>query len=158
MPYTSWERESLTTPTSVFAEADIASLANNAAALSGEIDNSSGAWTHADFELAVDFGTNPTGPVELYAILAMDGTNYWTTANYVDYQLTATAFAPPGSRLGAFSPRATTSVHRCFLRDVPIPASKFKVMIVNKGGYAFDTTATYTKHLKMWRKRMKLNP
>lgn len=149
MPYTSWEREDLDDVTATFDDTAIATLANNVAVLSSEIDNSAGAWTHADFELSVDFGTAPTGPVELYAVTAFDGTNY------IETTLTATYVVGSGCRIGAFSPRGVTTAQKCILRDVPIPAAKFKLLLGNKGGFAFDGSG---KYLKMWRKRLKLNP
>jgi hypothetical protein len=154
MPSTGWERLSatgtvLTVDDNGGGNKDIRSLANNVGVLLDEIDNSAGLWTHADFECAIDFGTNPTGPVELYAITALDGTNY------VDSQITSVAFGAPGTRIGAFSPRAVTTLQKCILRDVPIPASKFKILMVNKAGYAFDGTG---KYLTIFCKRMKLNP
>ena len=111
------------------------SLANNAGALSDEIDNTSGLYMFAMCELNVTFGSNPTAGStwDLYVIPAMDGTNY------SDVTTGASGAAPASCYAGGFPLRAVTTAQRIPLGvgmsgPIPIPPGKFKFFVLNKGG------------------------
>ena len=114
-------------------------LANNARAISAALGSDappSGneAPLLADFELVVDYATNPTAltPIDCYIVRAVDGTNY------VDGD--ASNAPAPQNYVGSFVVRATTSPMRLGLYDVPLPPGLFKVVIHNNGtGQAFST-------------------
>src|SRR5262245_30925039 len=79
----------------------------------------------ADFDLKVRFTSSPTAGsyVELYFILAVDGTNYQDGDDTV---------APPlSSFVGVFEVRAVTTQQRIALREIVLPPNKFKALIKN---------------------------
>jgi hypothetical protein len=127
---------SLSSYTTVIAGAATAptlkALANNGQKISNEIDSTSTRLMYADFDLLTKFGTNPSagGYVAMYFIQSVDGTNYADGDDSV---------APPASAwVGNFPVRAVTTAQRVALRNILIPATKFKVLLVNKSGQAMS--------------------
>lgn len=119
------------------AGAALNSLANNAVALSDEIDNTSGLYMFAMCELNVTFGSAPTAGStwDLYLIPAMDGTNY------SDVTTGASGSAPASCYAGGFPLRAVTTAQRIPLGvglsgPIPVPPGKFKFALRNGGGQA----------------------
>lgn len=124
------------------ASTELNALANNAAALGVEFDNTLAAnlWFWGLFELAVTFAVAPTADsvVEVYIITAPDGTNY------EDGSATGPV-APVVSLLGAWVLRAVTTAQRLAIKGVPLPPTKFKLLIFNKSGQAFPATGSTVK-------------
>lgn len=123
---------------------ELNSLANNAAALGTEYDNSSNLYLWATFELNATFGSAPTAgnTVDLYIIPAPDGTNY------DDNTTGASGAAPSTSYVGGFPLRAVTSAQKVPLgvvRRVDLPPTKFKVFVVNGSGQAFPASGSTVK-------------
>ena len=123
---------------------ELNSLANNAAALGTEYDNSSNLYLWATFELNVQFGSSPTAgnTVDLYIIPAPDGTNY------DDNTTGASGAAPSTSYVGGFPLRAVTSAQKVPLgvaRRIDLPPTKFKVFVVNGSGQAFPSSGSTVK-------------
>lgn len=109
-------------------------LSNLGKKLGNEVDNATDRNQYADFELQVRGSSAFTtgGYAELYLIQALDGTNY---ADGND------SISPPASALvGVFPFLADTTQQRIVVRHVFLPATKFKPLIVNKGGPAFTNT------------------
>lgn len=141
-----WEAASIAS----LATTELNSLANNAAALGAEYDNTPGGANNYEaglFELNVTFGTNPTAgaPVELYLIPAADGTNY-------DDGSATGPVAPTNSFIGACYVRAVTTAQKMIL-GVPgavlgpilLPPVKFKMLVYNKSGQAFPASGSTLK-------------
>ena len=123
---------------------ELNSLANAAAALGTEYDNSSNLYLWAMFELSVQFGSSPTAgnTVDLYIIPAPDGTNY------DDNTTGASGAAPSTSYVGGFPLRAVTSAQKVPLgvaRRIDLPPTKFKVFVVNGSGQAFPSSGSTVK-------------
>ena len=120
------------------------SLANNAAALGAEFDNSAGLWLFGLFELNVTFGTGPTAgsTVDLYIIPAPDGTNY------DDAVTGASGSAPATSYAGGFPLRNVTSAQKVPLgvvRRIELPPTKFKAFVINRSGQSFPSSGSTVK-------------
>jgi hypothetical protein len=122
-------------------------LANAAAALGVEYDNSASLYLWGLFELNVTFGTNPTAGslINLYLIPAADGTNYADNVPGAGGSAPSTMFA------GGFPLRAVTTAQRVtlgvhgFYPLVPLPPAKFKVFVVNNSGQAFPASGSTLK-------------
>jgi hypothetical protein len=142
MATTKWEAASIAS----LMTTELNSLANNAAALGAEYDNTSGLYLYGMFELLVTFGTNPTAAstCDLYIIAAPDGTNY--TQNSTG----ASGAAPFTAYVGSFPLLASTSAQRLQLGGVNspivIPPTKFKAWLLNRSG---QTMAASGNTLKM---------
>ena len=120
------------------------SLANNAAALGAEFDNSAGLWLFGLFELNVTFGTGPTAgsTVDLYIIPAPDGTNY------DDAVTGASGSAPATSYAGGFPLRNVTSAQKVPLgvvRRIELPPTKLKAFVINRSGQSFPSSGSTVK-------------
>ena len=120
------------------------SLANNAAALGAEFDNSTGQWLFGLFELNVTFGAGPTAgsTVDLYIIPAPDGTNYNNSV------AGASGSAPSTSYVGGFPLRNVTSAQKVPIgvaRRVELPPTKFKAFIINRSGQSFPSSGSTVK-------------
>lgn len=123
---------------------ELNSLANAAAALGTEYDNSSNLYLWATFELNVAFGSSPTAgnTVDLYIIPAPDGTNY------DDNTTGASGAAPSTSYVGGFPLRAVTSAQKVPMgvaRRIDLPPTKFKIFVVNGSGQAFPASGSTVK-------------
>ena len=120
------------------------SLANNAAALGVEFDNSDGLWMWGVFELNVTFGSNPTAgnTVDLYLIPAPDGTNF------DDAVTGASGSAPVTCYAGGFPLRAVTSAQKVpvgVVRRIELPPTKFKGFVINRAGVSFPSSGSTVK-------------
>lgn len=122
-------------------------LANaGVSALGAEFDNSAALYRYADFEAFVDFAVNPTAGnlLELYLCASLDGTNY---ADGGDATLINTSHY-----VGGFVLRAVTDPpQRITLRNVAIPAAKFKVHVKNSSGQAMTAVDTNTVKMVAYR-------
>lgn len=127
------------------ATTELNSLANAAAALGAEYDNTSGLYMFGLFELNVTFGSAPTAgtTVDLYIIPAPDGTNY------DDAVTGAAGSAPVTSFAGVFPLRAVTSAQKvpCGVASslINLPPTKFKVFVINRSGQAFPASGSTVK-------------
>lgn len=118
------------------------SLANNARAISSALGADApagGSEAHllSDWELVVDYATNPTvnTTIDLYLVRAIDGTNYINGD--------ATDAPAPQTYVGSFTVRATTNPMRLGLYAVPLPPGLFKAVVLNNAtGQAFSTGCT----------------
>jgi hypothetical protein len=127
-------------PASVMTS-ELNSLADDARAISGAIDNTSELDFWDDVELVVTYGTAPStgGTVELYLVESVDGTNYGDGSSGV---------APPATALvGVFPLRAVTSAQRIMVRGVMVPPLKFKYLVTNKAGQAMAASGNTLKRL-----------
>ena len=125
---------------------ELNALANSAAALGGEYDNSAALNLFGMLELNVTFGSAPTAgnTVDVYIIPAPDGTNY------DDAVTGAGGSAPASCYAGGFPLRAVTTAQRVPLGlgqqgYVPLPPTKFKLLAVNKSGVAFPASGSTIK-------------
>ena len=102
-------------------------LANTASVLSAEYDNTSAREQFGEFEITFKFLTAPTGSpyFEVWVLEALDG------ATYEDGD-SATRPAKPATF--AFPARAVATAQRLAISTIPLPPTKFKVMITNKSG------------------------
>lgn len=128
------------------ASTELNNLANDAGALGAEYDNTSGLYMMAMFELNVTFGSAPTAnnTVDLYIIVAADGTNY------SDAVAGASGAAPASCYAGGLPLRAVTSAQKVPLGvgisgPIPLPPTKFKVFALNKSGVAFPASGSTIK-------------
>lgn len=115
---------------------ELNSLADNARAISGEIDNSSVLYLFDDVEwynAALGYTPSTGAVVELYLIrVDLDGT---------DYEDGDASIVPPASNLvGVFNIRANSAAQKHILRQIPIPPSKFKYLVVNLTGGALPSS------------------
>lgn len=118
------------------------SLADEANAISSEIDNTSNLhlfddveWVHA----ALGYTPAAGSVIELYIVEALDGTNYEDGDASID---------PPATNLvGVFNIRSTTSAQRHVIRQIPIPPFKFKYVIINKTGGTLASSGNTLKRL-----------
>lgn len=120
------------------------SLANGARAISAAIDNSTNLDMFMDLQLKVKYTTTaPAAGVitaEVYLIPSVDGTNYGEGG---------TGLTPQASRLVAtFESRngSTSTFEYLNSLGIPIPIGSFKLLLVNKSGYAYasaDNLLTY---------------
>jgi hypothetical protein len=128
-----------TTPAAIVTDltTELNALANNAIAISVIIANN--VERYADFELAVTYGTAPSlgGYVGLYAIQAVDGTNYQDAVDPL----------PASALLGVFPLRAVTTAQRIALRHCLLPAADFKVAVQNVAGQAMSASGHTVKHV-----------
>lgn len=117
------------------------SLADDARALSGEVDNTTALDFWDDLELLVTYGTAPDAGavVECYVVPSVDGTNYTDGSGSVEPP--ATTFA------GVFPLRAVTSAQRVALRGVQLPPGKFKYLLKNTAGQAMASSGNTLKRL-----------
>lgn len=116
-----------TTPT-------LKNLLNNGQKLGSEINNAASLNQYGLFELQVR-GTSAFtagGYLELYFILAADGTNYSDGDDSV--------VPPNGALAGIFSVQSVASQQRLTLWGLVLPPVKFKPLIINKTGQNLTNT------------------
>lgn len=123
-----------------------ATLGSGSNLVSSEVDNAINKDRFADLELQIDFDTTaPTKNrvVEVYLLLARDGTNYEDGGVSVD---------PLKAPVGAFPVRDILTAQRLTLEEVRLPLSKIKVLLkseVDQGSSTDSTTLriwTYNKN------------
>lgn len=114
------------------------SLASGSSVLLTEYDNAANLWPTADFEFVLDFATAPTdnAQVELWIVPAWDGTNYADGS--------ASVAARANLSIGILLVRNVNTAQRLVLRDVPIPACKFKLLLKNSTTQALDGSSANT--------------
>lgn len=115
---------------------ELNSLSDSARAISGEIDNSSALYLFDDVEwynAALGYTPSTGAVVELYLIrVDLDGT---------DYEDGDGSIVPPASNLvGVFNIRASNAAQKHIIRQIPIPPSKFKYLVVNLTGGALPSS------------------
>lgn len=121
-------------------DTELNALADGArTAVGAEIDNGTNLDRYGIGEMTVTFGSSPDSqaPVNLYAVLAPDGTNY-TTGN-------ATRPPSPTLFLGSFLVEATTSAQRLATKPFELPPCKFKIVAENDTGVAFPASGSEIK-------------
>ena len=103
--------------------------------LSDEIDNSTNLYVFADLELVLGSAafTGLDSDVEVYLIPSVDGTNYpnWTANVTTDEQENDQHFICSVTTSGA------TAAQRLAVRNIAIPAGKYKYAVRNKSGVTF---------------------
>lgn len=106
-----------------------AAVANNArsAASAAQGSDAGAADLVGDWELVCSFATAPTAdtPIDLYAVRAVDGTNYEDGSD--------TVRPAPDAYVGSFWVRNVTSSQRMVIRDRPMPPGLYKCIIHNNG-------------------------
>ena len=127
-----WEEGSVTTVMST----DLNALADDANNIGGVIDNTTDLFVFDDYELhTAALGYTPTAGavIELYILASIDdGTTYEDGSDSI---------TPPSSALmGVFNLRASTAAQTHIIRQVYIPANKFKLLVINKAGAALAAT------------------
>ena len=126
---------------------DLVSLANNGyTSLSDEIDNSTNLYYAVDLRLVLASAafTGAASSLEVYLAPTVDGTNYptWGTgtadlqANYPKY-------------VGQFALTGTTAAQAAVLRQVVLPAGKYKWAFRNKGGVTLASSGN-TVYWRPW--------
>ena len=111
--------------------------------LSDEVTNT-GNYPFSDWEFvctSVAF-TGADSAIELYLVPTVDGTNYpdWTGDGTAALQEQNVHF------VGAFVTSGTTAAQRLSLRDIELPAGKFKVGVRNRGGIALAASGSTLKY------------
>lgn len=114
---------------STIATTALNSKADDARAVSDEVDNSTDLYLFDDVHIETGtFGVAPSSGavIELYVILEeFDGTGYEDGENE----------DPPSTNLvGVFNYRAVTAAQSHVLRHIPIPPQKFKYVLINRTG------------------------
>lgn len=112
---------------------ELNALANDAAATSAAVANQTNLELFADFELVATFATAPTADktCDLYLIRSVDNTNYED----------ASATRPPANGyVGSFVLDNVGTQQRKILPNVQLPPESFKVLLVNKSGYAMTAS------------------
>lgn len=111
---------------------ELNALANDAGVVTAAIENSTTLDQYADFELVVTLATAPVADrtVDLYAVRTVDGTNYED----------ATAARPSPEYVGSFVLDNVGTQQRKIVRGVTLPPEDFKLLVVNKSGYAFTAS------------------
>ena len=131
-----WETGSISTVIS----SGLNTLADDANAISSEIDNTSYVYLFNDVELYTStLGYTPTAgaAVELYLVEALDGTNYEDGDASID---------PPAANLvGVFNIRISTAIQRHVMRQIPIPPAKYKYVVINKIGTSMAASGNTLK-------------
>lgn len=119
------------------------SLADDANALSAEIDNSgtSDLWLFDDLEwhhATLGYTPSAGAVIEVYLIQReLDGTGYEDGDGSID---------PPASNLvGVFNIRASTAAQTHILRQIPIPGDRFKYLVINKTGGTLPSSGNTLK-------------
>jgi hypothetical protein len=127
--------------TGTSGNASLTTLATGSAAIpSSAFNNTPGTlgafW--GDFELTVFYGSAPTvgNTCDLYILESVDATNYG------DGTAGSSPVASSNHYVGSFVLRAVTTVQRINLRNVPLPATNFKVQLVNNGGQSLAAQNT----------------
>lgn len=127
---------------------ELNSLANGSStALGTEYDNSTNLYLWGMFECNVTFGTNPTAGnlLNLYLVPAPDGTNYDDGSSSVT--------PPVTGYVGGFPVRAVTSAQKIPLgvtnppTMIPLPPTKFKILLINNSGQAFPSSGSTVKFI-----------
>ena len=116
--------------TTVMSDTELGSLAADANAISSEINNSVNLYLFDDVELHIDEGYGGNfadgSGVDLYLVREeLDSTGYEDGDDTID---------PPAANLvGVFGNNSdATQVH--ILRQIPIPACKYKYVVINRTG------------------------
>lgn len=123
---------------------DFNSLANGSGQLSATVveplAETDGAYWSTSYEFAATFGSAPTagGGIDVYACVALDGTNYERTVN-------GATPGVPQWYLGFIPIDATTSAQRKTLTGAPLMPHKHKIYVVNRTGQAFPSSVTMTR-------------
>lgn len=129
--------------TSTLITTSMNSLADEGNAISSEINNTSNLYLFDDVELYTNsLGyTPPAGSiVELHLVCALDGTSYEDGDASID---------PPASNLvGVFNIRSTTAAQRHVIRMIPVPPLKYKYVVINKTGGAFNASGNTLKNIQ----------
>lgn len=128
---------------------DLDALANNAgSALSAAVNQDTNLDLFGQCELSVDFVSAPTAEsaVEVYAVPALDGTNY------ADYTSGASPVASLNHYAGSFVLKATTAAQRVTTRPFSLPGCDFKLAVINKSGQAFPASGST---VKLWTFKLK---
>ncbi len=131
------------------ATTELNSLANNAAVLGVEYDNSVNLYEAGLFELNVTISPAPTAnaALELYLVPAPDGTNY-------DDGGAAGPVAQLNTYVGSFVVRAVTTAQKMTLglpgalgspSLILLPPTKFKGLLYNKSGQALPASGSTLK-------------
>lgn len=116
---------------------DLDSLANDAKAVSTEIDNSGASdlylFDDVEWHNGTFGGTPSAGAViELYCVsIELDGTGYEDGED-------GTVDPPSANLVGVFNIRAATAAQTHMLRHVPIPNNKYKYVVWNKTGQSLN--------------------
>ena len=117
---------------------ELDSIADDANAISGEIDNTSALRLFEDLEFLLkdngSYSPSSGGVIEVYLLASIDGTNYPDGSTSIDPA--STCF------VGHFLPRPVSVDQRMMLRDITIPALKYKYLLINKTGMDFVTGNT----------------
>ena len=106
------------------------SLANDAGVLSAVIDNTAALDTYCDLELYVSsWGSAPVADktVDVYFVRSTDGTNY---------EDNSAARPPINGSAGSFVLDNIATANRHVIPGILLPPGKFKLLIVNKSGFA----------------------
>lgn len=107
------------------------SLANDANAVSSEIDNTTDLYLFDDVEwnnATLGYTPSAGAVVELYiAQIQLDGTGYEDGDD-------GTIDPPASNLVGVFNIRESTAAQTHILRQIPIPPDKFKYVVINKTG------------------------
>lgn len=123
------------------ASTELNSLANATGATGAEYDNATNKYTLGVIEVVFGTGSNATAgnTVDIYLVPSADGTNYTDGAG-TPANVSASQYA------GSVICRAATA-HRLALNQVLLPLCKFKAVLVNNSGQAFNASGNTVKVL-----------
>jgi len=120
---------------------ELNALADGGNKLGAEIDNTANGDMYMDLELYVAEQGSARGSgayVALYILPSVDGTNYCYGGDSLD---------PPANTWTAnFLLDAAVTARYATLTHILLPASKFKLLLINETGQAFAATSTTLKY------------
>lgn len=117
---------------SLTGTASLNSLSSGSSVLLDEYDNQTNLWPTGDFEFVLDFASSPAdnASFELWIIPAWDGTNYADGS--------ASVPARANLSIGVLLVRNVNTSQRLVVRNIPLPAAKFKLLVKNSTAQALD--------------------
>lgn len=121
------------------------SLADAAGALSSEVDNSTDRDMFGDLELTQGGAVTSSGTdarVDVFLIPCPDGTTYPDPPGSTAANVPGSYFVGSMSSVDAVGTPAAVSFTRGVLRQITLPPFKFKILLVNELGAAFNASVT----------------
>lgn len=133
-------------PTSVatLLSTELNSLANGSNKLSAAISNDAAGelYLYADFEMYVPTSSSrgSNARVDMYILIELDGTNYTTGGDSTD--------PAEDAWVGSFIFNSGTAAERHHVRNVVLPPTDFKVLLINNLGVALPSSGNLLKWSK----------
>lgn len=132
------------TANATLLSSELNSLANGANKLTAAISNDAAGelYLYADFELSVPTSSSrgSDARVDMYILIELDGSNYTTGDDSTD--------PAEDAWVGAFIFNSGTAGERHHVRNVVLPPTDFKVLLINNMGIALPSANNTLKWAK----------